>query len=285
LVLQQAPIGDLAALAELDAIDEAIRAFALERDQERIKDGLTRYRLRFGAKQAPPGWDTLISAMTLAHNARNGSRLFQCCLVLVNLGDPLLDERLSFRTAGLLSQQLSEAERRQLYLEAADQGNPMWMEAARESKFECTDEFRAIVSKRFDAAIAAGSGEVILALVRDKMVDDIAAGRAAAVAAMNGDCDLLDELLKLGVDKNVAGHGGKPLLTLAAERERYATVEMLLSRSVDVNATDEMGRTALHYVMRDKHDVLAAILVRAGGDDQLKDKYGDRPVDLKRGSN
>src|SRR5215207_7498168 len=70
-----------------------------------------------------------------------------------------------------------------------------------------------------------------------------------------------------------------PLATAAAARD-MATVRALLAQKVDVNAPDVLGTPALHWAVRVDDVDLAKLLVGAGADAKLANRYGVAPLAL-----
>ena len=67
--------------------------------------------------------------------------------------------------------------------------------------------------------------------------------------------------------------------------EKKFLVQKLLGRNVDINATDaEGGRTALHFAAGTGQVDVAKVLVQAGADINIVDKWGENPLDKAIGS-
>jgi ankyrin repeat protein len=108
------------------------------------------------------------------------------------------------------------------------------------------------------------------------------------------DPDLVQRVLELGADANVAEQDGFRSLHGAAWFYNYRVCALLLERGAAVNATNERGRTALHELARSTYhnssfleidpyaNVLrtAAVLISQGADKRLKDADGKRALDL-----
>jgi ankyrin repeat protein len=108
------------------------------------------------------------------------------------------------------------------------------------------------------------------------------------------DPDLVQRVLELGADANVAEQNGFTSLHGAAWFYNYRVCALLLARGATVNATNGRGQTALHIIARSTYhssnnleidpyaNVMrtAALLIASGADKRLKDADGKRPIDL-----
>lgn len=105
-----------------------------------------------------------------------------------------------------------------------------------------------------------------------------------AVTFDGGDegCELLD---RYGADWEQTFHGRTALMDLMYFR-KPARSRWLIARGVDVNATDPLGRTALHFAaMQGVRADYVSALVEAGADIRLRDKEGNTPHDYAREKN
>lgn len=74
-------------------------------------------------------------------------------------------------------------------------------------------------------------------------------------------------------------HDEVTLLMKAADRKQLSTTKILLGSSVDVNAQDKYGKTALHYAVACDAPEIAELLVRANAGLYIKDHHDRLPVD------
>nr|XP_056706192.1 ankyrin repeat domain-containing protein 22 [Euleptes europaea] len=72
------------------------------------------------------------------------------------------------------------------------------------------------------------------------------------------------------------------LLMVSKSKQNENLVKMLLRAGVDVNATDDSGRTALHYACEMKNQSIVPLLVEAGADLSIKNKDDETPLDIAR---
>ena len=70
--------------------------------------------------------------------------------------------------------------------------------------------------------------------------------------------------------------GSKSALHLASALGPEATVRFLIEKGLDVNARDAEKSTPLHWASEEKRKKVYTLLVAAGADPKLKDKYGAR---------
>lgn len=75
---------------------------------------------------------------------------------------------------------------------------------------------------------------------------------------------------------------GDSALHIASNNDQLKTVEFLLKREADVDATNNTGDTALHGSAMEGHVRITRVLLEAGAGDQLKNSAGQRPMDLAK---
>lgn len=89
------------------------------------------------------------------------------------------------------------------------------------------------------------------------------------------------ELLDAGVDVNLVDYdNGNTALHYACSNGAKQTMELLIQRGANVNATNDRGLTPLHMLITKRYDALALWLVRHGADLHITDKRGYSPRDL-----
>lgn len=96
-------------------------------------------------------------------------------------------------------------------------------------------------------------------------------------AVMNNDIEAVELLLKSGADVNAKNNIGKTALMFAAEDGRLDIVAMLLEKGADVNAIWGNGFKALDYALNgntnEKLDI-TKLLIKAGSNLESKDICG-----------
>ncbi|XP_007445113.2 ankyrin repeat domain-containing protein 22-like, partial [Python bivittatus] len=69
---------------------------------------------------------------------------------------------------------------------------------------------------------------------------------------------------------------------VSKSKQNENLIKMLLRAGADVNATDDSGRTALHYACEMKNQSIIPLLAEAGADLSIKDKDEETPLDIAR---
>ena len=101
------------------------------------------------------------------------------------------------------------------------------------------------------SALMKGHTSTVLALIdRASELDEDDLDEPLHIAANNGHTHTAKALLDLGVAVDATTDMGKTALMLCAERDDLKTARLLLENGATLRATDEDGRTALHYCCR-----------------------------------
>ncbi|MHC9544090.1 MAG: ankyrin repeat domain-containing protein [Vulcanimicrobiota bacterium] len=97
-------------------------------------------------------------------------------------------------------------------------------------------------------------------------------------AVKGGDVSTVESLIEknpaLVYSKNISGEAP---LHVAAQEGHDAMVTFLVSRSADVNAGDDRGRTALHSAALSRQLKAVEELIAVGADANIKDRDGEKP--------
>ena len=109
---------------------------------------------------------------------------------------------------------------------------------------------------------------------------------ALLVADVNGQLELVRELLNRGVDSNTKNQAGITALMMASFNGHREIVEELLNRGANINAVNNINANALFYTIRNQHTEIAKILINQGINTQIITNYGTtlRRYARKRGS-
>ena len=97
-------------------------------------------------------------------------------------------------------------------------------------------------------------------------------------AAKVGDVQMIQRLLKAGVDINGATQEGYTALHLAVENRRGEVIRLLLENGANHALGDCNGQTPLHYAARSGLVGAVLLLIRAGAQINAKTKDGSTPL-------
>ncbi|XP_053167318.1 ankyrin repeat domain-containing protein 22 [Hemicordylus capensis] len=70
------------------------------------------------------------------------------------------------------------------------------------------------------------------------------------------------------------------LLMVSRTKQNENLIKLLLRAGANVNATDNLGRTPLHYACEMKNESIIPLLLEAGGDPSITDTEGETPLDI-----
>ena len=98
------------------------------------------------------------------------------------------------------------------------------------------------------------------------------------VAAENGHLQILQLLLEATVDQNAADQHGTTALNFAAFNGHTDIVQLLLEAGADKDSSNELGSTALHSAAWRGHLEVVKLLVEVGCDKDIVDHGGRRPL-------
>jgi hypothetical protein len=103
-------------------------------------------------------------------------------------------------------------------------------------------------------------------------------------AAMDGDTEIVAELLRAGAEVNARDFMGETPLHFAAREDHAEIVEFLLTEGASVNAQDIDGNTPLLTCTCDKHGTgrTAKLLIDSGADRFKKNHHHVSPADLTK---
>jgi rhodanese-related sulfurtransferase len=99
-------------------------------------------------------------------------------------------------------------------------------------------------------------------------------------AALAGRADLVDELLRLGVDTRRRNADGNTALWLGCVSNVAGVVRRLLDAGMDVDSRNDTGATALMYAASTGKDLLVKLLLGAGADPKVRNQDDFTATDL-----
>jgi uncharacterized protein len=101
-------------------------------------------------------------------------------------------------------------------------------------------------------------------------------------AAQKGHVAAMAVLLKAGARVDGTNREGYTPLMLAAWSGQTAAIDVLVAVSADVHRADKDGNSALHLASMYGHLDAARVLLEAGAKADVRNKKGERPIDVVR---
>ena len=99
------------------------------------------------------------------------------------------------------------------------------------------------------------------------------------VASMDGNFNIVNELLKKGAYVNTKNNSGETALIKASEKGHKDLVDLLLNRGADCNAsTYDDGYTPLHSAASSGHKDIVNLLLSRGASVETRDFYSRTPL-------
>lgn len=99
-------------------------------------------------------------------------------------------------------------------------------------------------------------------------------------AAKAGRLDIVDELLRLGVDLNATNADGCNALWLACYNGSHAIIEGLIAAGIEIDRQNGNGASCLMYVASNSKPDLVKLLLEKGADTKLKNFDDFSALDL-----
>jgi ankyrin repeat protein len=134
----------------------------------------------------------------------------------------------------------------------------------------------------FEAIRRKRSIEVIESLLNDGASSNAINGNQMTpllYAIIQNNIPLIMILLNYGADPNFAGDGLiTPPLILATRYSHFAITKLLIHRDVNINITDNSGKTALIYATIYRYGKIAALLFENGANIHISDNNGQNSL-------
>ena len=136
-------------------------------------------------------------------------------------------------------------------------------------------------------AYIAGSNAVGRTLNLDELMEEM--------LKWHPNISLYQLLIREGASKTYLNANGRSLISLAvtyndilleynnsldtyAEPERLSMITLLVQEGIDINQSDYLGRTPLHYGVSENNPSLVSLLIRLGADLGQQDVYQKSPL-------
>ena len=125
-----------------------------------------------------------------------------------------------------------------------------------------------------NTALDNGDSEIVSACM--SILDNNHTLRNAALlkTSLMGDEAIVGKLIEAGVDVNITDNQGKTALMSATHNRPSAVVGKLIRAGADVNAKDEHGFTALMCASMSEHGEVVEELIKAGANIDARNNYG-----------
>jgi hypothetical protein len=125
---------------------------------------------------------------------------------------------------------------------------------------------------------------------RNPSLPELTGATPLILAAMAGEPDVMRALLEHGADSSLrtkangtalmaaAGLGRVPGEVVVKESATLAAAKLLVDLGANVNATDDVGNTAMHYAAYLRRDTIVQLLADKGAKVDVANKYGETPL-------
>ena len=138
----------------------------------------------------------------------------------------------------------------------------------------CRDE-RTLLHAAVGSLYSLAQAHVLLEYGADLEAEDVF-GETPLAKAVEKDGGMAELLLNRGGTVHTMDKFGKTLLMKAVERGKVLIVRTLLEHGASVNATDEHGRSPLHYIVHSAE--ICKLLLDNGSDVNIADDNGETPL-------
>ncbi|XP_078339605.1 uncharacterized protein LOC111107014 isoform X2 [Crassostrea virginica] len=98
------------------------------------------------------------------------------------------------------------------------------------------------------------------------------------VASQGGNVDVVDYLIKCGVDCNQSDNDGRTPILAASQRGHVDVVDYLIKCGVNCHQSDKYGRTPILAASQPGHVDVVDLLIKCGVDCNQRDKHGRTPI-------
>jgi uncharacterized protein len=169
------------------------------------------------------------------------------------------------------------------------EGNAEWnvLPGLREGKLELV---KALLKHGADPNLRMKTAPPRAGATKNPQLPELAGATPFVLAAMAGDAAVMQALLDAGADPSLETAVGSTAVMAAAGAGRnlgesslkqaplLEAAKLAVKTGADVNATDEMGNTALHYAAYLRVDAVVRFLVENGARMDVRNKFGETPL-------